>query len=373
MDSELQGGEFLELIAALHGGVAEETPWRDFVGRLRRTMQGNSANLIFRDAGATRDALFAVEDYATPPPSGWHERYFQEFHRDDPFPYFKMTPGTVYRLEELLGGTPPGANRFLTEFLHPLGIDDLLLFFAAEPGGGRAWVTVTRGAGDPDFSMQDVQRCRILAQQLSGALKVFAALQEERMHRQLYQHAARQLNVDFLLLDERGRLLLREGPAARVRAAGLRQAPDGRLHAHGAVHDAALQDAIAQARAGQCGQALHIGDDPFLDVFVLPLTPADPPHPPLGREMPAVVIYLHAGPIQVSSAQLEKLFGLSGTEARLAAALARGRSLTQAAVDIGVTEQTARRYSKLIFAKTGANRQAELIRRILGSGAVLAP
>jgi DNA-binding CsgD family transcriptional regulator len=92
----------------------------------------------------------------------------------------------------------------------------------------------------------------------------------------------------------------------------------------------------------------------------------------MGRKMPAIVIYLHAGPINISGPQLEKLFGLSGTEARLAAALVRGRTLIEAAGDIGVTEQTARRYSKLIFAKTGAHRQTELVRRILGSGAILA-
>jgi DNA-binding CsgD family transcriptional regulator len=46
--------------------------------------------------------------------------------------------------------------------------------------------------------------------------------------------------------------------------------------------------------------------------------------------------------------------------------------LAQAARVLHLSEQTARTYSKLIFAKTGTNRQADLVRLILTSVAHLA-
>jgi DNA-binding CsgD family transcriptional regulator len=362
----------LELIAAIHIGVVETTPWESFVRGLRIALQGHSANLVLREADAAPDELFAVEDYQTPPVPDWKQRYFEECYRDDPFPYFKMTSGAVYGLPDLLGGEAPEDSRFFTGYLRPLGISDLLLFHASEPGGCRAWVTIARGPEGPGFTAAELALCRVLASQLGGALQVFAVMQNERMRRQLYEHAARQLNVDFLLLDGQGQLLWQAAQAKRMQAAGLRLGADGRVHARDPCFDAALQRAVAQALDGKTGDLLHIADRPYLDVFVTPIALVQPPYPALGRETPAIVVYLHAGPIQVVSGHLERLFGLSRTEARLAAALTRGRTLTEAAHDIGVTEQTARRYSKLIFSKTGANRQSELIRRILGSGAILA-
>jgi DNA-binding CsgD family transcriptional regulator len=359
----------LDLIAALHKGAAEERPWAHFLRQLRLALVSHSANLVLREADAAPDEVFAVEDYAAAPPPLLRERYFEEFYRDDPFPYFQMAPARVYRLRELLRDPTPEASSFFTGYLRPAGIANLLIFHAAEPGGCRAWVTVTRGPGSTDFSAAELALCEDLALQLGISLGVFAALQEERLRRQLYENAARKLNVDFLLLDAHGKLLLAQDQAARIKGLGFCLASDGRLHAPTQEHDAGLQRAVAQARDARLGQVLHICDAPYLDVFVSPIAHVQPP---LGRETPAIVLYLHAGPIQVASSHLEKLFGLSSTEARLAAALVRGRTLTQAAADIGVTEQTARRYSKLIFGKTGANRQSELVRRILGSGAILA-
>jgi DNA-binding CsgD family transcriptional regulator len=361
--------QLLDLISALHRGAAEERPWAGFLRQLRLALSSHSANLVLREADAAPEEVFAVEDYADAPPPLMHERYVEEFYREDPFPYFKMAPAGVYRLPELVRDALPEASRFFTDYLRPAGIENLLIFHAAEPGGCRAWVTVTRGPGAADFSAAELGLCKELARQLGISLGLFAALQEERMRRQLYEHAARQLNVDFLLLDGQGRLLLAQDQAARVKGLGLCLAPDGKLHAPTREYDAALQRAVARASVEPLGQVLHICDLPYLDVFVSPIANVQPP---LGRETPAIVLYLHAGPIEVSSSHLEKLFGLSGTEARLAAALVRGRTLTEAAGDIGVTEQTARRYSKLIFGKTGANRQSELVRRILGSGAILA-
>jgi DNA-binding CsgD family transcriptional regulator len=58
----------------------------------------------------------------------------------------------------------------------------------------------------------------------------------------------------------------------------------------------------------------------------------------------------------------QALYGLTRAEARLAALIAEGRSLTEAAAMNGVTRETVRSQLKSVFQKTGANRQTELIR-----------
>ena len=55
------------------------------------------------------------------------------------------------------------------------------------------------------------------------------------------------------------------------------------------------------------------------------------------------------------------------SEARLAWQLAQGTSIAEAASMTGLSEETARNYSKKIYAKTGARGQPELVRIILTS------
>lgn len=68
-----------------------------------------------------------------------------------------------------------------------------------------------------------------------------------------------------------------------------------------------------------------------------------------------------------------RLYALSPVEARLACLLAGSMSLTEAAVQMRVQEQTARSYLKQIFLKTDTNRQAELVALLLKSAVRAAP
>ena len=84
---------------------------------------------------------------------------------------------------------------------------------------------------------------------------------------------------------------------------------------------------------------------------------------------PAVIAYVH-GDNRASSlreSQLREMFALSASEARLALALCRGKRIAEAGEEIGLTVETARSYSKSIYAKTGARGQPDLVRIILGS------
>ena len=64
---------------------------------------------------------------------------------------------------------------------------------------------------------------------------------------------------------------------------------------------------------------------------------------------------------------MRALFGLSPAEASLACKLVAGAELRDAADQLGVTLNTARTLLSRIFTKTGANRQSDLVRLLLGS------
>jgi len=70
---------------------------------------------------------------------------------------------------------------------------------------------------------------------------------------------------------------------------------------------------------------------------------------------------LAAPPVTV----LRRLWGLTGAEAILAREMAAGHSLHVAAEHLGVTVATARSQLARVFAKTGSDRQADLMRMLV--------
>lgn len=65
-----------------------------------------------------------------------------------------------------------------------------------------------------------------------------------------------------------------------------------------------------------------------------------------------------------------RIHGLTPTEAELAVALAEGSTVAEFATQRGCTEQTARTHVKRILSKTGAARQADLVRMLVSSAAM---
>ena len=68
---------------------------------------------------------------------------------------------------------------------------------------------------------------------------------------------------------------------------------------------------------------------------------------------------------------LAATFGLTPAESRLADHFTQGKSLTESAEALGITQETARVHLKRIFEKTYTHRQGELMRLLLSSPAAL--
>jgi DNA-binding CsgD family transcriptional regulator len=63
---------------------------------------------------------------------------------------------------------------------------------------------------------------------------------------------------------------------------------------------------------------------------------------------------------------LQKRFGLTPAEARLAAHMVNGSALTDVAGTLRIAKETAERSSRGVFRKTGTCRQAELVALLAG-------
>lgn len=108
---------------------------------------------------------------------------------------------------------------------------------------------------------------------------------------------------------------------------------------------------------------LTAGDD-YLIAVVLPVDrPADEP----GAAAAMLVMLRPDGDLEHIAVPACRLFGLSSVETKLACHLVAGHSLAEACGSLRIRENTGRSYLKQIFAKTGVNRQTDLIRILLSS------
>jgi len=176
-----------------------------------------------------------------------------------------------------------------------------------------------------------------------------------------------------LLLDAGGRLLLANAAADRMLATGEPFAVQGAVTT---LRRSAEQDRFARLlRAALDGTGLPGGwmrvegeNGSALAMFVAPLPGRHAEDLPSATAA-MVVIHDPAARAAPSNAMLRDLYGLTPTEARLAAMLTKGYDLTAAALTLGQAPATARIHLKAVFRKLGVGRQAELTALLSGLAA----
>ena len=234
-------------------------------------------------------------------------------------------------------------------------------------------------AADAPFGVAERAVLDGLSGELGTACRIFARYSASERERRVYRKALDRLGMGVLLVDASLRLMASNGVGESLlgSGAGLTLA-HGRLRLGTPAATQRLERAVGHATArqydpaGQHGEPLLIPcakAGPPLTAFVFP---GPQPFGVVGVLMRSAVI-LVAEPGRksgIGADDIMPLFGLTRAEATLAIRLADGESVTEAAESLGISRNTARAQLNAVFQKTGAVRQSELVRQILGSAAV---
>ena len=353
----------MDLLTALHEGPYDAPPWATFLHRLRGRTDADRASLMFRQESAPASGM--VEYFA--------ERNTRsagrKFHPDGAasftaLPFGGLRPSRIYTLPELLD--LEAQSNIIEPHPIPGGIYARMARIVAV-GGANIWVMIARG--DRDFSASDGILLSTLVPHIEISLRNYTTIERERRRSLISEGVTSRLHFAWIALDDNGRLVDADNEGRRLLEASddLSLSSAGQLLVRGAGN--ALADAVRDFARDPLlpRRAIHITDEPRLELLLAPVREWFAPHP----SPPVLIAYIHgadgirgaddAGPVE----QLRQLFDLSNSEARLAAAISRGLTLAEAAEAQGITIETARYYSKRIFAKAGVRGQPELVRRIL--------
>ncbi|MTV36036.1 helix-turn-helix transcriptional regulator [Duganella radicis] len=227
-----------------------------------------------------------------------------------------------------------------------------------------------RAIDDPDdFSAAHASQLEMLAPHFGQAMALRARLSAgDELDRQLRLHADRMRSglivcdarAQVRWMNQRARALLQSSTGLQLRGGGLHAA------------DAHLRRHIAELAAGAGGNRyLTVGEG--RDSLHLALQAADDAGLAAGGASVLLAVTQAAADVAVPAAAIAALFGLTRAEASLVAGLVEGCSLEQYAQRRGVGLGTVRGQLKQVQAKTGATRQAELVRLVLSSAAAQLP
>ncbi len=360
------------LISAILDGAFETSPWSSFLDQLKTMTDAEYVTFLFRPPGRPLGEalhLFAgdVSEREI------DDNYLRRHSNLDFLGELEMEEGRVYSFGELYPPKNPALAQFYDETVAPSGITVCRMLRVMEPSGISAWLAISRRARD--FGRQDDATLKMITPILRGAVRNYVALEHARFTAGVTGDAMRRLHFGWMALDAHGHVVEHDTEAGRVfaRSGVLGKGPNGLLTVHnsrlkldifGAIRDLA---GSTQTRA----RAFTLSQDPWLDMLLMPaLTNRLSVNP-----RAAIIAYIHGDSWQATDRceQLSQLFRLSRSEARLALALSRGMTITQAAENLGIKVETARKCSKLIYAKTGAAGLPDLVRIVMRSVLALAP
>lgn len=353
------------LLEPLIEGMVEEPLWSTFLSRLRRRLRADYVSLTFRPLpfGTPQNRVIHLYDGRRSPPVVT-QQYRDTLYKEDPLPYHDLEEGRVYALAELLKHGDPAHEAYRDKLLVPSGMNVMRMVRIKEPGGISGWITVSRKSGE--FDHNDEALLAALVPCLRSALRSYVVLERARMSANVANEAIQRMNFGWVALDAEGRIIETDSYGEAMLSASdmLTRGRGDRLTARNpglakeiaaAVHEL-IDDPQARPRA------IVLSQDPWLDLLLVPSAVR------MGttRPAPAVVAYVHGDNWSTADRcdQLAELFDLTPSESRLALALSRGKSIAEAAEELGLTVESARTYSKRIYAKTGARGQVDLVRFI---------
>jgi DNA-binding CsgD family transcriptional regulator/PAS domain-containing protein len=354
------------IIDAIYQAASDASRWQGVLDQLRIMFHGSSA--CFVRSGPDLEPSDGIN--ANPDPA-FQLRYIEEY-ANHPNVYSDALGAApvaqVYSDRALVGDDVLRRSRFWNEWMAPQdmygGLGSKLLV-----SGPSFWfIDVQRGRNQPTFDANDAELLQFIAPHILRAAELGRRLQSAQTLISSYAH----LPFGVLFVDGQLRvahvneaaetILRRPGSPLRIHS-GILTTTDVRS-------GATLQQLAADACAVHEGVAPGIGGDFVLRAGEAGIDLAVSVGPLAGDttcrllQPRHAIIYLREMTLALPDGfedHARHIFDFTPAEARLAAALASGIALKDAALHQGIRFSTARSYLEAIFRKTRTNQQSQLV------------
>jgi DNA-binding CsgD family transcriptional regulator/PAS domain-containing protein len=367
-----------ELVSALIGGIydaaIDPSLWPGVLRRVAQFVGGPSASIYAKDATSKRGNVVFHD--------GGIESRYMDLYFDR---YVKLDPSTTrHFFAEIEEPTATGdlmpydeflETRFYKEWARPQDLVDHVTAALDKSLTSVALFGVFRHERDGVVDDEARRRMRLIAPHIRRAVLIGRLIDLKVAEAATFADTLDGLSAGMLLVDASGRVVHAKVAGHAILGAGdLLRAVSGRLAAADPQTDAALQDIFAAAGNGDVavgikGIALSLPgrDGKHYVAHVLPLTS--------GARRRAGASYAAAAAVFIHEAALDtpsppeviaKAYRLTPTELRVLLAVVEVGGVPEVSEALGIAETTVKSHLSHLFEKTGASRQADLVKLFAG-------
>ncbi len=362
------------LCVELFESMADEHPWGRFLEQLRIATSSDYCTMLLFLEGKDKPSLILAEGSLRDGQDDYLRRYYSEEL------LLGIPDGTVRSLSDVISQEELHDTTFYAEYLAPYGVGYVLGADIGTIRGVSANLRLSRSESGEDFGPAERATLEKMIPFLRAALNLFVKRIDTEVEREVLSATVSGMSVGSIMVDPQGRIMEANSPAQAI----LEQ-HDGlfvsgnRIAVHDAktnklLHELIAQNAEASINAEAEGRVRAILVDrpsgrESVSMLVRPATRQQ--HPLSIRPMALIHLVDPAQPRGQVIEALMQLFGLTRTEARIAASIANGQSIEDVARTSATTRNTVRSQMQSIFSKMGIRRQSELIRAVLISVGLL--
>ncbi len=268
------------------------------------------------------------------------------------------------------------------DFFQPNGAEHLLNLIPLRGGRRQVSLSFRRGGRHGAYDDREIAQLGHLAPHISQAFRIGQHLDRIEGQRHSLAEALELSRDAVLVLDNKGRLvfmntrardIIAERDGFRLDAEG---APRASVPSESARMAAAIHGVTRGAKDGgrSPGDILQISRISLRRPYQILVAPLVPGRRESGGNGAAVLIVKDPEAEPDTSAQsLQRLYGLTATEAAFVVAFVEETTLKGTAERLSLTMSSARTYLKRVFAKTEVNSQAALMKRVLTGSVMLTP
>jgi DNA-binding CsgD family transcriptional regulator len=344
--------------------------WSSLLARLRQIQRGKIAMLVSFDLGDHHGHIHAADNIDPHYLRSYATRYAAQDLWAARARELAL-PGTIWINDQVVSMAEGANNKFYNEWLKPQHISHVIRGVIHRDRGLILCVDVGRGDDIGRYNQNDVSAYRLLLPELQRAAGLPTLFDGSGRRSDAVLQALDMLPIGVMFLDSRNRPVIVNRYARDLVPTW--QSAAGRLLSLLQHHPTSREQAVVE-RAPLSRMTAMDGS------YTLSIPRAEELHP-----LSAVIIHLNidgeeggddrlshvvfiSDPdhgVAINRERLQEIYGLTRTEARLAALLAEGKRLKIAAAQLGIAFETARTHLKRIFSKTSAANQADLVRLLL--------
>ena len=372
--------DIADIVAEFYDASVDGSSWQPALKKLAHAFEADACAIIRRDFGTPEAQIAHAFGLDTPAQSAYAKRFAREdvWTGDES----RFQAGAAFAGTDITPESALVASSLHREWLGPRGFLHAMFIVLQREGRVVFYLMLLRKAVKAAFAAQEQGHARTLSPRIAAAFRIGSDIARERGERLLAFEALDAMPTGIVIVDRSGQIVHANRFAHAVIAGGEGVVvTDAGVTLERPGHRIRIRDLIAHLDGGRGSSSLV---EPI--TYTLPRYRQQRPltcllvgagsrgERPVPMEGAAAILFIGDPERHVAfdATRISRLYGLSRAEARVAALLARGFRLEEAADALGIAYETVRKHLKQIFVKTSVSRQAELIRMLVTGPAGLA-